>query len=408
MGVVHSASYQHEQARSAWIAARNAAAFGAFSSTEPPRQRVLMTADAGSCLWQYALELGRALTAAGHEVALATTGGIPDREQRREADAIAGLELHASAYKPSALEECSERRAAGHWLSDLATSIQPSVVHLNGFDHADVAWKAPVLLVAHTCMQSWWRAVHGTPLPESWRRYRQRIAAALRMADLVVAPTRATLRGLQQHQGPLRAARVIPNGHDALNLPTPPKGEYVFSSGDPADHGCNLAALGAVAARVPWPLCVASPGELHTETAGAMAGVRMLGRLSCGQAAHWLARAPVYALPARHGPAGLSLHAAALARCALVLGDIESLREIWDGAAIFVDPRDDEALARALQSLIADKAARERYAELAFVRAKRFSASAMGAAYAAAYAEIAPSACAEVELAPAASAQMRC
>ena len=405
---MHTVPQQPEQARTAWIAARNATVFGACSSTAPSRQRVLMTADAASCVWQYALELGRALTAAGHEVALATTGGVPGREQRREADAIAGLELHASAYKPSAQEDCSERRAAGHWLCDLAASIQPSVVHLNGFDHADLPWKAPVLLVAHSCMQSWWRAVHGTPLPESWRGYRQRIAAALRMADLVVAPTRATLRGLQQHQGPLRAARVIPHGHDALNMPAPSKGEYVFSSGDLADRGHNLAALGAAAARVPWPLCVASPGELHPDNADAMAGVRMLGRLNGSQSAHWLARAPVYALPARHGPVGLSLHAAALARCALVLGDIESLRETWDGAAIFVDPRDDEALARTLQRLIADKAARECYAELAFVRAQRFSASAMGAAYAAAYAEIAPSACADVELAQLDAAQMRC
>src|SRR4029078_2716508 len=102
----------------------------------------------------------------------------------------------------------------------------------------------------------------------------------------------------------------------------------------------------------------------------AMGDARMWGVLSCSEAAHWLARAPVYALPARHGPVGLSLHAAALARCALVLGDIESLRESWAGAASFVDPRDDEALAFALQRLIADKGARESYAELAFVRAQ--------------------------------------
>jgi glycosyltransferase involved in cell wall biosynthesis len=213
---------------------------------------------------------------------------------------------------------------------------------------------------------------------------------------------------LQQHHGALGAARVIPNGRDAANMPAPAKGEYVFSSGDLADRGHNLAALGAAAAHVAWPLCVASPGELHADGVDAMAGVRLMGRLSCSQAAHWLARAPVYAMPARHGPVGLSVHAAALARCALVLGDIESLRETWDGAAIFVDPRDDEALVRALQRLIADKAARECYAELAFVRAQRFSASAMAAAYAAAYAEIAPSPCADVELAQGASAQMRC
>jgi len=403
---MHAMPYPRDQSTTALKAAQHAAELGPLvSSAESRRQRVLMTADTCSPLWQYALELGRSLTAAGHDVALATTGGLPDREQRCEADAIAGLQLHASAYKPSALDDCSERRAAGHWLFDLATAIQPSVVHLNGFDHADLPWKLPLLLAAHTCMESRWRAVHGTPVPESWRGYRQRIASALRMADLVVAPTRATLRELQQHHGPLRAARVIPNGRAGTNMPAPPKGEYVFSCGDPTDRNDNLAALGAAAARLSWPLCVASPGGLHADNhSDAMRDARMLGRLSCSQAAHWLARAPVYALPARHGPVGLSLHAAALARCALVLGDIESLRETWDGAAIFVDPRDDEALAFALQRLIADKGARESYAELAFVRAQRFSASAMAVAYADAYAEIAPTACADFE---AACAQMR-
>jgi len=53
---------------------------------------------------------------------------------------------------------------------------------------------------------------------------------------------------------------------------------------------------------------------------------------------------------------------------------------------------------------ISSKGARESYAELAFVRAQRFSASAMAVAYADAYAEIAPTACADFE---AACAQMR-
>jgi glycosyltransferase involved in cell wall biosynthesis len=406
---MHFAPYPREQAVAAWIAARHAATtLGACTAGASPRQRVLMTVDTTSDVWQYALELARALMAAGHEVALATTGGMPDREQRREADAIPGLGLHASAYKPSPFEDCAERRAAGRWLFDLAAGIRPSVLHLNGFDHADLPWKMPVLLAVHTCVQSWWRAVHGTPVPESWRWYRQRVAAALRMADVVVAPTRDTLLGLHRHHGSLRVARVIANGRDPANTPAPAKGEYVFSRGDPGDRSQNFAALEAAAASMPWPLCVASPDERHTDTTGASAAIRMLGRLSRSDAAQWLACAAIYAVPARHAPAGLSLHDAALARCALVLGDIDGLREIWDGAAIFVDPHDDEALVHALQRLIADVPRRECYAELAFVRARRYGASAMAAAYAAAYAEIAPSACADVEPMLEGPAKMRC
>jgi glycosyltransferase involved in cell wall biosynthesis len=275
------------------------------------------------------------------------------------------------------------------------------VVHVNSFEHASLAWKTPLLLAAHTCMHSWWRAVHGTPAPASWRDYGQAVASALRMADLVVAPTSATLRDLQQQHGPLPAARVIPHGRCGADAPAQAKGEYVFSTAHPGDRGQNLAALGDAAARLSWPLRISTPdGESHDPLADMAGDGKMSGRAS---AARWLARAPIFALPALHAPAGLAIHEAALARCALVLGDVDGLREIWDGAAIFVDPNDGSALAHALQGLIADKGIRQRYAQLAFDRARRFTPSAMAAAYAAAYAEIAAPECAGVARAP-----MRC
>ena len=397
---MHAIPLPLQQATNAWIATRHAGA--------APRQRVLMTADTSSHVWQYALELSRALIADGHEVALATTGGMPDTGQRLEAEAIEELELHPSAYKPSTLDHCVERRAAGRWLLDLAATVRPSVLHLNGFDFADLPWKTPVLLAAHTCVQSWWRAVHGTPPPESWRWCRHRIAAALRTADFVVTPTRAILHGLQRHHGPLRAARVIPNGRDRVSGSVSAKGAYVYSSGYPGDRGENLAVLAAAAARVSWPVCVATRGERPGDAADSLEGVRMLEHRSCRDAATWLARAPVYALPALHAPAGMSVLDAALARCALVLGDIEGLRETWDGAAVFVDPGDGEALAHALQQLIDDETTRERRAEQACMRARQFSASAMASAYAAAYAEAASVECAAVEFPPAESPALRC
>ena len=69
----------------------------------------------------------------------------------------------------------------------------------------------------------------------------------------------------------------------------------------------------------------------------ALAGCpRLLGELPRDELADWYARAPIYALPARYEPFGLSVLEAALSGCALVLGDIPSLREIWGGAALFV------------------------------------------------------------------------
>jgi glycosyltransferase involved in cell wall biosynthesis len=79
--------------------------------------------------------------------------------------------------------------------------------------------------------------------------------------------------------------------------------------------------------------------------------------------------------------------------CALVLGDIASLREIWADAALFVPPRDPDALVDTLQRLIDDGALRREMAARAGKRARRFSAATMAARYAATYAALlAPSA----------------
>ena len=61
-----------------------------------------------------------------------------------------------------------------------------------------------------------------------------------------------------------------------------------------------------------------------------------------------IARAAIYALPAHYEPFGLSILEAAMSGCALVLGDIPSLREIWGDAAVFVHPDNRDAVARCL------------------------------------------------------------
>ena len=96
-------------------------------------------------------------------------------------------------------------------------------------------------------------------------------------------------------------------------------------------------------------MLVAGDGR-HPEGGGAgeLENLRHLGRLAPADLASWLGRAAIYALPARYEPFGLSILEAALAGCALVLGDIDSLRELWDGCALFVPPEDDDALAEAL------------------------------------------------------------
>jgi glycosyltransferase involved in cell wall biosynthesis len=94
-----------------------------------------------------------------------------------------------------------------------------------------------------------------------------------------------------------------------------------------------------------------------------------------------MARASIYALPARYEPFGLSALEAALSGCALVLGDIPSLREVWGEAATYVDPDDADALTAAIARLASDDTLRDERARLARERGTRFGAAAMTERY---------------------------
>jgi glycosyltransferase involved in cell wall biosynthesis len=102
--------------------------------------------------------------------------------------------------------------------------------------------------------------------------------------------------------------------------------------------------------------------------------------------ASWLRRAAIYAFPARYEPFGLSVLEAALSGCALVLGDLPTLRDLWEGAAIFVAPDNPGDLRLALEGLIDDLVLRQSLAMRARRRALLYTPRRMAAAYLEVYA----------------------
>ena len=117
-------------------------------------------------------------------------------------------------------------------------------------------------------------------------------------------------------------------------------------------------------------------------------GVRALGWLEPTALGDWMARAAIYAHPARYEPFGLGVLEAALSGCALVLGDIPSLRELWEGAALFVEPDDEDQILFALRSLVRDGRARRAMGERARARAASFTPARMAAGYLDLYGEL--------------------
>jgi len=330
-------------------------------------RRLLMTADAVGGVWTYALELARALVPFGIDTTLATMGPLPTTDQIADAAAIPGLDLVTSTFALEWMEHpWDDVRAAGEWLVELESRVQPFVVHLNGFVHAALRWRAPVLVVGHSCVVSWHEAVGGD-IDAAWlSAYREAVTAGIRAADCVVAPSATMLSALQRHYGPLRRAAVVENGRDPSAFRIARKAPFVLTAGRLWDRAKNVDALRRIADRLSWPLVAARGLPRHVMTSG-------------------LLRASIFALPARYEPFGLLPLEAALSRCALVLGDVASLREIWGDAALYVDPDDADALHAAIESLIADPRRLQEYAGRAHSRARRYSVDRMASRYARIY-----------------------
>lgn len=347
--------------------------------------KVLMTTDTVGGVWMYSLELAAALAPHRVQIDLATMGAPLSPHQRAAVAALGNVRVHESTYRLEWMENAwHDVDRAGDWLLALERRERPDLVHLNGYTHGALPWRAPVAMVAHSCVRSWWDAVRGAPAPAEWDEYTRRTQAGLHAADAVVAPSGAMRDAVQRHYGPFEDVRVVLNARSGP-FRAGVKEPFVLSAGRLWDEGKNVAALARVAGALAWPVYVAGSTTAPNGLEVSLGELRPLGQLSRDRIAQWLARAAIYALPARYEPFGLSVLEAALSGCALVLGDIPSLRELWDGAATFVHPDDDEALLAALRQLQDNSALRQSRAARAYLRALTFTPERMAEGYLIAY-----------------------
>ena len=350
---------------------------------------VLMTADAVGGVWSYALGLCAALPDV-HFI-LATLGPRSRPAQRAALARLANVTVAESDFPLEWMPGGQTDIAASHrWLEALARRHAVDVVHVNGYAQARLDCACPRIVVAHSDVLSWWLAVHGAAASAEWQDYRRQVIGGLRAADRVVVPTGAVLCDLQQQYGlPLANAQVIPNGIDVEPFAPRPKQPVIMAAGRIWDAAKNLALLDDIAPKLDWPVEIA--GEIaHPENGVAhLRHARPLGVLGPEEMRHSLGEAAIFAAPARYEPFGLGILEAAAAGCALVLGDIASLRENWDSAAVFVPADDREQWWSALRRLIADRAERERLGTAAQARARDFTLARCAARYRALYRKLA-------------------
>lgn len=336
--------------------------------------RVLMTADTMGGVWTYALRLAEAFATHGIELHLATMGERPQASQRRDATRIPRLQLHESSFRLEWMQApWNDVAAAGDWLLALEESLQPDLIHLNGYAHGALPWRAPHIVVAHSCVYSWWQAVHGTRPPLGYVRYEQAVRNGLAAARAVIAPSNAMLAALRTHYGPVHQGEVIHNGLPPLHTGLVTKEPFVLCVGRLWDEAKNVHTVIQAAERIRWPVFMAGNAQHPDGWKRDLGRVEHLGVLPPATLAAWYARAAIFVAPARYEPFGLSILEAAMNGCALVLGDIPSLRELWEDAALFVPPDDADALATAINRLARSEKLRMRYMLKALVAANRYT-----------------------------------
>ena len=354
----------------------------------PSPLTVLMTVDAVGGVWSYALGLCAAL--ADVDFVLATLGPRPLPAQRAALARLDNVTLVENDFRLEWMPGGQTDIAASHrWLEALAARHAVDVVHVNGYAQAKLDCACPRIVVAHSDVLSWWLAAHGAEAAAEWQDYRRQIIGSLRAVDRIVAPSRTVLCDLLQQYGlPLSDALVIPNGIDVEPFAPRPKQPVIMAAGRIWDAAKNLALLDDIAPGLNWPIEIAGATAHPAEGVAHLRNARLLGVLDPEEMRRHLGEAAIFAAPARYEPFGLGILEAAAAGCALVLGDIASLRETWDGAAVFVPAEDKGEWRSALSRLIEDRAERERLGAVARARAGHFTLAHCAARYRALYREL--------------------
>lgn len=341
------------------------------------RLNILMTADAVGGVWQYATDLSAELAAAGHRVTLAVLGPEPSASLRQRAEAIPGIRVVETGLPLDWLSDGPDpvsRAAEG--IAALAAEERADLVHCNSPALAGAAsFPAPVIAVSHGCVATWWQAARTEPLAPDFHWHRDMTRQGLLAAETVVAPSSSHAGIVQRVYDLPECPLVVHNGRpEAARSAT--EGVTLRSAltvGRLWDDVKGARLLDDVAARLAMPFLAAGALRGPHGEEFVPRHLRALGQLDGNELPALLDLRPVFVSAATFEPFGLAVLEAAAAGCALVLSDIATFRELWDGAAIFVAPTDAAGYAEAIGSIVDDPPRRRALGEAAARRASRFT-----------------------------------
>ncbi len=358
---------------------------------------VFLTTDVSGDVWDFTATLSNELVQLGHDVSLLAFGE-PSRAQRQRA-MWSGAELVSTPLKLEWMHDSAKDVRDGQEVARRLVSIlRPDVVHANQFSIAAAGLGTPTVLTAHGDLltrRKWTaRPPEDQPIPMEWVEYAGLVKRGFQAANAVVAVSRFLAQETCAAYGISREIEVIHNGWSGSS-----------SSRNPIALRQRMAILASRAWDSPESISLAGraargwdPGHVvlagdATHPDGGQATplpppIEPLGRLSRDELDRLLGDARVYISPSHYDPFGLLPLQAALAGCPLLLSDIPSYRELWNGVALFFQPDDPLELRAQWQRMLADESLSEDLARRARRRARgHYGAPRMAREYVRIYSE---------------------
>jgi glycogen(starch) synthase len=354
--------------------------------------RILMTTDVLGGVWDFSVILAGALRSEWQVILLAF--GEPSGEQREAASQV-GAELYSAPFKLEWMQDSLRDVSRSQQLvAELVRDVGADIVHTNLFAAACAPVDVPVVLTLHSDVLSWSRWTVGAHASTAeWSVYVDLVERAVQKADAVVAVSKFLASEVGSLYRVARPVDVIYNAWPLPNITAAIARERItLVAGRIWDPAKNVTLVAeATQGWDPGRVCLAG-AQAHPET-GALPNIaecfEPLGFLPRVELDDWLRRADVYVSPARYDPFGLLPLQAALNGCALLLSDIPSYRELWDGAACFFHSGDASDLRRQWSLLLDDPELRSTIQLRAAELARRcYTPARMADAYQALYASV--------------------
>jgi glycosyltransferase involved in cell wall biosynthesis len=346
--------------------------------------RILMTVDAVGGVWRYAMDVAASLRPLGFEFLFVGLGPQPSDRQQREAGALGQLRWLDAPLDWMVKNE-DELSLVGPQIVEAARAEGVDLLHLNLPSQADsIHTDLPLVAMSHSCVVTWFAGVRSEAAPADWQWHQGINRRGLSQADLVLAPSRSHARMLEDAYGAIDNLHVVYNASRSEET-SEPRDALVCAAARWWDDGKNGRVLDEAAASTAWPVMMAGSSTGPDGQSLPIHHAEHLGELAHADVMALMRRSSVFVSPSLYEPFGLAALEAARARNALVLADIPTYRELWEGAALFADPKDAEAIAAAINRLCGDDDMRARLADRATERSKRFDLPSQAEAMASLY-----------------------